>query len=285
MVVLPSTGSAARECRADPAPGRGAGRSRKTSPAENLGGSVEGKVAVVTGAGSGIGKAAAEAFVRHRYATALLDVNADAGRAVASQLADLGECRFFFCDVADDDRVREAVAEVVSMYGRLDVAFNAAGIDGEHGKPTAECTMENWNRVIAVDLTGTWSCMRYELPEIVKAGGGSIVNCASVAGIRAAPTVPAYTAAKHGVVGLTRAAAREYAPYGVRVNAICPGTVDTPMFRHSMAPDVIDRLVSANPTRRLAEATEIAEVALWLCEDAPGFLTGQAIAVDGGAGA
>ncbi len=248
-------------------------------------GTEKSKVAFVTGAGSGIGRAAAEAFVRRGYATALADMNEEAGRAVEAELRQLGVCRFFHCDVTDDDAVREAVGETVASYGRLDAAFNAAGIDGEHGKPTAECTVENWNRVIAVDLTGTWSCMRHELPEMVKAGGGSIVNCASVAGLRAAPTVPAYTAAKHGVVGLTRVAAREYAAHGVRVNAICPGTVDTPMFRHSMSPELIDRLTSTNPTGRLAEASEIAEVALWLCDDAPGFLTGQAIAVDGGAGA
>jgi NAD(P)-dependent dehydrogenase (short-subunit alcohol dehydrogenase family) len=242
------------------------------------------KVVFVTGAASGIGRAAAEAFVRRGYATALADVNEEAGRKAESELRQLGECKYLRCDVTDDDGVREAVAGAVATYGRLDAAFNAAGIDGEHGKPTAECTIENWNRVIAVDLTGTWSCMRYELPEIVKSGGGAIVNCASVAGLRAAPTVPAYTAAKHGVVGLTRVAAREYARQGVRVNAICPGTVDTPMFRHSMSPEIIERLISTNPVGRLAEASEIAEVALWLCEDAPGFLTGQAIAVDGGAG-
>ena len=223
--------------------------------------------------------------MRRGYAAALADVNAEAGRDVEAELRELGECTFFHCDVTDDDTVRDAVRGTVASYGRLDAAFNAAGIDGEHGKPTADCTMENWNRVIAVDLTGTWSCMRHELPEIVAAGGGSIVNCASVAGLRAAPTVPAYTAAKHGVVGLTRVAAREYAGAGVRVNAICPGTVDTPMFRASMAPEIVERLVATNPTGRIAEASEIAEIALWLCEDAPAFLTGQAIAVDGGAGA
>jgi NAD(P)-dependent dehydrogenase (short-subunit alcohol dehydrogenase family) len=174
---------------------------------------------------------------------------------------------------------------VVAKYGRLDAAFNSAGIDGEHGNLTAEGTMENWNRVIAVDLTGTWSCMRYQIPAIIDSGGGAIVNCASVAGLRAAPTVSAYTAAKHGVVGLTRVAAREYASQGLRVNAICPGTVDTPMFRRSMSPEVIDTLISAAPIGRLAEAGEIADIALWLCDDAPGFLTGQAIAVDGGMGA
>jgi NAD(P)-dependent dehydrogenase (short-subunit alcohol dehydrogenase family) len=245
---------------------------------------VHGKVAFVTGAASGIGRAAAEAFVRRGYATALADINEEVGRRAEAELRQLGPCTYLRCDVTDDDTVGAAVAQAVDNYGRLDAAFNAAGIDGEHGKPTAECTMENWNRVIAVDLTGTWSCMRHQLPVIVKSGGGSIVNCASVAGLRAAPTVPAYTAAKHGVVGLTRVAAREYARLGVRVNAICPGTVDTPMFRNSMSPEIIEHLISTNPTGRLAEASEIAEVALWLCEDAPGFLTGQAIAVDGGAG-
>ena len=242
------------------------------------------KVVFVTGAASGIGRAAAEAFARRGYAVVLADLNAETGREVEAELRSIGECRFVPCDVTDDDSVRDAVATAVATYGRLDAAFNAAGIDGEHGKRVADATMENWNRVLAVDLTGTFSCMRYELPHIVEAGGGAIVNCASVAGLRGAPKVSAYTAAKHGVVGLTKAAAREYAAAGVRVNAICPGTVDTPMFRESMGA-YVDQLVAANPSRRLAEASEIAAVAVWLCEDAPGFLTGEAITVDGGASA
>lgn len=240
------------------------------------------KVAFVTGAGSGIGLATAEAFVRAGYATAIADVNEDAGRHAQADLSQWGECRFVPCDVTDDATVCEAVDQVVRAYGRLDAAFNAAGIDGEHDMPTATCTMENWNRVLAVDLTGTFSCMRYQIPAMIESGGGSIVNCASVAGLRAAASLPAYTAAKHGVVGLTKAAAREYAANGVRVNAVCPGTVDTPMFRRSMSPEVIEALRSSTPVGRLAEATEIAEVALWLCGSAPGFLTGQAVAVDGG---
>lgn len=239
-------------------------------------------VALVTGAASGIGRAAAEAFVRRGYATAMADVNQEAGRQAEAELRRWGECTFFRCDVTDDATVEQTVAQTVETYGGLTAAFNAAGIDGEQGNATAECTMENWNRVIAVDLTGTWSCMRYEIPAIIRAGGGSIVNCASVAGLRAAPTVPAYTAAKHGVLGLTRAAAREYARQGLRINAICPGTVDTPMFRQSMSPEIIEYLVSSNPVGRLGQAKEIAAVALWLCDDAPGFLTGQAITVDGG---
>lgn len=242
-------------------------------------------VAFVTGAGSGIGRAAAARFVARGFATVLADIHAEAGKEAVEELSVAGECTFVLCDVTDDESVREAVATAVATYGRLDAAFNAAGIDGDHGKPTAECTMENWNRVLAVDLTGTWSSMRHELPAIISSGGGAIVNCASVAGVRAAATLPAYTAAKHAVVGLTKAAAVEYARAGVRVNAICPGTVDTPMFRSSMPDELVSRLVRSNPVGRLAEAAEIADIAVWLCEEGPGYLTGQAIVVDGGASA
>lgn len=242
------------------------------------------KVVFVTGAASGIGRAAADAFVRRGYRTVLADVDEAAGTAAAEELRGLGECTYVRCDVTDDGSVRSSVAAAVGTYGRLDAAFNAAGIDGEHGKRTAESSMENWNRVIAVDLTGTFSCMRHEIPAIIDSGGGSIVNCASTAGLRAAPTVSAYTAAKHGVVGLTKVAAKEYGRAGVRVNAICPGTVDTPMFRASMSA-FADRLAASTPVGRLAEAREIADVALWLCDGAPGYLTGEVIAVDGGVGA
>jgi NAD(P)-dependent dehydrogenase (short-subunit alcohol dehydrogenase family) len=243
------------------------------------------KVVFITGAASGIGRETAETFVRRGWAVALADVNAEAGTEVEAQLRKLGDCTYFGCDVTDDDTVRAAVEGTVATYGRLDAAFNAAGIDGDIGKRTAEGTMENWNRVIAIDLTGTWSCMRYQLPAIIESGGGSIVNCASVAGIRAAATVSAYTAAKHGVVGLTKVAAREYARDGVRVNAICPGTVDTPMFRRSMTDEMIEHFTSLNPSGRVAQTTEIAEAAVWLCGDAPAYLTGQVISIDGGAGA
>ncbi|ORA08353.1 SDR family oxidoreductase [Mycobacterium arosiense] len=239
-------------------------------------------IALVTGAASGIGRSAAEAFVRRGYATALVDIDQKAGREAEAELRQWGECTFFRCDVSDDATVKHAVTKTVKTYGGLTAAFNAAGIDGENGNATAECTMENWNRVIAVDLTGTWSCMRYEIPAIIETGGGSIVNCSSVAGLRAAPTVPAYTAAKHGVIGLTRTAAREYGRQGLRVNVVCPGTVDTTMFRRSMSPGIIEQLVSSNAVGRLAQADEIAAVALWLCDDAPGFLTGETITVDGG---
>jgi NAD(P)-dependent dehydrogenase (short-subunit alcohol dehydrogenase family) len=243
------------------------------------------KVVFVTGAASGIGRQTAETFVRGGWAVALADMNDEAGLGAEAELRELGECTFLPCDVTDDESVRAAVEGTVAAYGRLDAAFNAAGIDGDIGKRTAEGTMENWNRVIAVDLTGTWSCMRYELPAIVESGGGSIVNCASVAGIRAAATVSAYTAAKHGVVGLTKVAAREYARDGVRVNALCPGTVDTPMFRSSMTEEMIEHFTSLNPSGRVATTNEIADAAFWLCDGAPQYMTGQVISIDGGAGA
>jgi NAD(P)-dependent dehydrogenase (short-subunit alcohol dehydrogenase family) len=234
-----------------------------------------GKVVFVTGAASGIGRAAAELFAARGWRVALADRNEAAAVGDDSQ--------FFRCDVTDDDSVREAVAATVRAFGRLDAAFNAAGIDGEFAKLT-ESTMENWNRVIAVDLTGMYSCLRHEIPAIVDSGGGAIVNCASTAGLRGALTVSAYTAAKHGVIGLTRVAAKEYGRAGVRINAIAPGTVDTPMFQASLGA-VADKLAASTPVGRLAQASEIAEVAVWLCDGAPGYLTGEVIAVDGGVGA
>ena len=243
-----------------------------------------GRTVFVTGAASGIGLAAARKFVGRGWRVVLADRDEEAGEAAAADLQARGDCRFLRCDVSDDESVAGAVAGAIAAYGGLDAAFNAAGIDGEHGKRTADSSMENWNRVIAVDLTGMFSCLRHQIPAIVNSGGGSIVNCASTAGLRGAPTVSAYTAAKHGVIGLTRAAAIEYGRAGVRINAIAPGTVDTPMFRASMS-GFADRLVAGTPVGRLAEADEIADVAVWLCDEAPGYLTGEVIAVDGGVGA
>jgi len=238
------------------------------------------KVALVTGASSGIGRATAQAFIARGYATALVDRDEDAGLQVEAQLRSCGDCTFIRCDVTDDQAVRQAVERTVSTYGQLNVAFNAAGIDGE-GAATADCSIENWNRVLAIDLTGLWYCMRHEIPQLLKSGGGAIVNCASVAGLVGAPFVPAYVAAKHGVVGLTKAAALEYARQGIRINAVCPGMIDTPMSRKGMSPEVREVLLKESPTGRLGEASEVASAVLWLCEQSASFVSGQAIAVDG----
>jgi NAD(P)-dependent dehydrogenase (short-subunit alcohol dehydrogenase family) len=238
------------------------------------------RVALVTGASSGIGRATAEGFVARGYATVLVDRDEEAGLQVEAQLRKSGECTFVRCDVTDDQAVRQAVERGVGVYGQLNVAFNAAGIDGE-GAATADCSIENWNRVLAIDLTGLWYCLRHEIPQLLKSGGGAIVNCASVAGLVGAPYVPAYVAAKHGVVGLTKAAALEYARQGIRINAVCPGMIDTPMSRKGMSPDVRAALLKESPIARLGQPSEVASAVLWLCDESAAFVNGQAIAVDG----
>jgi NAD(P)-dependent dehydrogenase (short-subunit alcohol dehydrogenase family) len=240
---------------------------------------IDRKVAFVTGASSGIGRATAEAFVKRGYATVLVDRDEKGGREAETQLRRLGECSFVACDVTSDDSVQKAVQQAVAFYGRLDAAFNGAGIDGV-AAPTADCTIENWNRVITCDLTGVWYCMRHEIPQMLKNGGGAIVNCASTAGLVAAESLPAYVAAKHGVVGLTKTAALDYVRKGIRVNAVCPGMIDTPMWR-SIPPDMAKGLVEGSPAGRFGSPQEIAAAVLWLCDDSASFLTGQAIAVDG----
>ena len=237
------------------------------------------KVGFVTGASSGIGRATAEAFVKRGYATVLVDRDEKGGHEAQTQLRRLGECSFVACDVTSDDSVRKAVDQAVALYGRLDAAFNGAGIDGI-AAPTADCTVENWQRVIACDLTGVWYCMRHEIPQMLKNGGGAIVNCASSAGLVAAEGLPAYVAAKHGVVGLTKTAALEYVRKGIRVNAVCPGMIDTPMWR-SIPSDIAKTLIEGSPAGRFGSPHEIAAAVLWLCEDGASFVTGQAIAVDG----
>lgn len=240
------------------------------------------KVAFVTGASSGIGRATAEAFVTAGYATVLVDRDEDLGRETEAHLRNRGACMFIACDVTNDDQVRHAVERTVGELGRLDAAFNAAGIDGEMGKGVADCSMENWQNVLAVDLTGVFSCMRYQIRQMLRNGGGCIVNCASVAGVVGAPFVPAYVAAKHGVIGLTRAAALEYASQGIRVNAVCPGTIETPMSQKGMSPQIREALLKESPIGRFGQPAEIAGVVLALCSDQFSFLTGQAIPVDGG---
>jgi NAD(P)-dependent dehydrogenase (short-subunit alcohol dehydrogenase family) len=240
------------------------------------------RIAFVTGAGSGIGRATAMLFASRGHAVALVDLSEVGGRETEAAIRDAGgEARFIQCNVADDDSVRNAVEHAVAAYGRIDAAFNAAGIDGEAGKMTAECTMDNWHRVIAIDLTGVWHCMRHQIPQMLKQGGGAIVNCASTAGIRGAAFCGVYSAAKHGVVGLTKAAGLEYAAQGVRINAVCPGMIRTPMTQKGPMKEVIDRMVVDTPLGRLGDPAEIGEAVLWLCGDGATFVHGQAIPIDG----
>jgi len=241
-----------------------------------------GKVAFVTGAGSGIGRATAKMFAARGYSVALADVVEAGLRETETQIrAAGGECFFTICDVSSDASVKAAVDGAVARYGRLDAAFNAAGIGGEVGKMLGDCSMDNWGRIIAINLTGVWHCMRHQIPAMLANGGGAIVNCASTAGITGAPYCGAYSASKHGVVGLTRTAGLEYAQQGIRINAVCPGMIRTPMTQAEGMKEVCDTLAAASPMGRLGEPEEIAGAVLYLCSEDASFVVGQAIPVDG----
>ena len=242
-------------------------------------------VALVTGAGSGIGRATALAFARAGYATVLSDVDGEAGREALEEAKATGSAAIFVqCDVGEPDDVEALFEEVARSFGRLDAAFNNAGIEGSVGS-TLDCSRENWDRILAVNLTGVWLCMRHELRRMLsQESGGVIVNCSSVAGLVGFAGLPAYVASKHGVVGLTRAAALEYATSKVRVNAVCPGAIATPMLERIMetSDETRDAVLSGEPVGRLGSPDEIASAVLWLCGDGASFVTGQAFAIDGG---
>jgi NAD(P)-dependent dehydrogenase (short-subunit alcohol dehydrogenase family) len=241
-----------------------------------------GKVAFVTGAASGIGRATAQLFAARGYSVALADISQAGLDETAANIAKAGgTSASFLCDVADDASVKAAVEGAAAKFGRIDAAFNAAGIDGETGKFTADCTMENWHRIIGINLTGTFHVMRHLIPQMLAQGGGTIVNCASTAGLRGAATCGAYSASKHGVVGLTKTAALEYAGQGIRINAVCPGMIRTPMTQNGPMKDLIDQLVVTTPLGRLGEPQEIGAAVLWLSGEDASFMHGQAIAVDG----
>lgn len=246
--------------------------------------SMQGKVALITGASAGIGRAAAFAFAREGAAVALADIDLQRGEATAAEVAELGvDTVFAQADVSDESSVVDAVRRAVDRFGRLDFAFNNAGIEGEQA-PTADCTTDNWNRTIAINLTGIFLCMREEIPRMLANGGGVIVNNSSVAGLVGFPGIPAYTASKHGILGLTRTAALEYATQGIRVNAVCPGVIDTEMitrFTHGDAA-VADQLLETEPVARLGAPGEVADAVVWLCSERASFVTGHALAVDGG---
>ncbi|MDP3905912.1 glucose 1-dehydrogenase [Novosphingobium sp.] len=239
------------------------------------------KVALVTGASSGIGRATAEAFVRHGYATVLVDRDVAMGKELMAELRRRGEVMFLSCDVVDESAVEATIAEAVATYGRLDAAFNAAGVDGEQ-KPTAEGSVENWDKIMSVNLRGLWFCMKHEIRQMLQQGSGAIVNCASSAGLVGLAGLSAYVASKHGVVGLTKSAALDYSRSNIRINAVCPGMIDTPMWHRSISPEMTAKLLENDPCGRLGQPSEVAEAVIWLCAPAASFVTGQALAVDGG---
>ena len=245
---------------------------------------LEGKAALVTGGGSGLGRASAIALARAGATVTVADVDEQGGKETAALVFEEagGDADFVRADVTQADEVEVMVDKTVARWGRLDCALNNAGTTGASA-PTADYTLEDWNRAIALNLTGVFLCLKYEIPAMLE-GGGAIVNMASGAGLVGFAGLPAYVASKHGVVGLTRAAALEYAPQGLRVNAICPGSTRTPMLEGFMGGDEqVERMMTrAVPLRRLGRPEEIADAVVWLCSDAASFVVGHALAVDGG---
>lgn len=243
-----------------------------------------GHVALVTGASSGMGYATARAFAEAGAAVLLADVNEAALDAATDALRSNGhQVLAVACDVSDEAQVAEMVDQAVTTFGRLDMAFNNAGIQAPPSDAADE-PADIFDRINAVNLRGVWACMKHELRQMRAQGSGAIVNCSSLGGLVGIPGRAAYHASKHGVIGLTTSAALEYAPRGVRINAICPGTFDTPMVAAMIASGELDetQALAAQPIGRLGHADEIASTVLWLCSPGASFVLGVALPVDGG---
>ena len=242
------------------------------------------KVAIVTGASAGIGKATAMAFAKHGAKVVVADINQQDGEAVVTEITQAGGIAMFVpCDVTNEQQVMSLVDATVEAYGKLDIAFNNAGIEIEQSK-LADGEESVFDKIMDVNVKGVWRCMKYQIPAMLKNGGGSIVNTASVAGLGAAPKMAIYSASKHAVIGLTKSAAVEYGKKGIRVNAVCPAVIDTEMFRRAAEADPrkAEYVAGMHPVGRIGKVEEIAEAVMYLCSSNSSFTTGIALPVDGG---
>jgi NAD(P)-dependent dehydrogenase (short-subunit alcohol dehydrogenase family) len=248
-------------------------------------GRVENKIALVTGGGSGLGRATVQALTREGAKVLIADLNLESAHETATMVAETGgEASAFAMDVTIAAQAEAMVQTTVERYGRLDCAFNNAGIPGKVGTSVIDYEEKDWDRVIAVDLKGVWLGMKYEIKQMLKQGGGVVVNTASIAGLVGLVGSSPYVASKHGVVGLTKTAALEFAQQNIRVNAVCPGVFRTPLVEKIIAelPEREELYLSAQPIGRMGRPEELAEAVVWLCSDAASFVTGHAFPVDGG---
>ena len=244
----------------------------------------QGKVALVTGAASGIGLATTTAFAESGAAVVLADLDIAAAEAATQNLIDAGHKAIAVrCNVADESDAAAMVEKAVSAFGRLDMAFNNAGLHVPVAN-TADAEAKDFDLAIAVNLRGVWNCLKHELRQMRKQGSGVVVNCSSNSGLAGLANLGAYTASKHGVIGLTKSAALEYAPMGIRVNVVCPGPIETPMVKKALttAPEHMAAVIKEIPLGRLGRPEEIAGAVLWLCSPSASFVIGHALAVDGG---
>ena len=244
---------------------------------------LDSRITLITGGGSGIGRATAIACAEEGNKVIVADMDVEGGEETQHQIKDKGgEALFIRADVSQTVDVEALVSRAVQQYGRLDCAFNNAGIEGE-SVPLAESTEEVWDRVLGVNLKGVWLCMKYELRQMLKQGSGAIVNNASFLGLLGSSSNPAYTASKHGVVGLTKSAALAYSKSGIRVNAVCPGLVETPLTDRKFGrfPERKEAAIARHPIGRLGTTKEIAAAVVWLFSDAASFVTGHSLSVDG----